>query len=286
MEENIVVPSSGSASALMRPSFAKALALVGVLLFFVPAQNAAAIHPTAGLAAYYTFDGNADDTSGNANHGTPTNGAALTIDRFGYPDRAYDVDGIDDYITVPDSPSLDLTTAVTFSARFRPSSVPSAGYVLTKSVFLVRAPYSIVVPGGVAICRIDAGDVDYQLASPDPHSETAWTHIACVYDGATLVMYLNGVFTASMPATGILFDNTEPLSIGCDVPMNCFNGKIDDVAIYDRVLTPVEIRALASPIPVTVPALGPLGLLSLSALLGLSVLLRSGVGARMQVSTS
>ena len=53
-----------------------------------------------GLVAYYPFNGNADDESGNGNHGT-VNGATLTIDRFGNENSAYSFDGIDDYIDIP-----------------------------------------------------------------------------------------------------------------------------------------------------------------------------------------
>jgi hypothetical protein len=53
---------------------------------------------TDGLVAYYSFDGNANDQSGNGHDGS-VNGATLTTDRFGTPNSAYSFDGIDDYIS-------------------------------------------------------------------------------------------------------------------------------------------------------------------------------------------
>ncbi|MGK5093982.1 hypothetical protein WDW89_18465 [Deltaproteobacteria bacterium TL4] len=58
--------------------------------------------PTNGLVAYYPFNGNANDESGNWNNGT-VNGATLTTDRHGNANKAYSFDGADDYINIPDT---------------------------------------------------------------------------------------------------------------------------------------------------------------------------------------
>lgn len=58
-----------------------------------------------GLVAYFPFNGNANDTSGNGHDGTVF-GATLTEDRFGNPDSAYNFDG-DDYIDIPFSPQIE-----------------------------------------------------------------------------------------------------------------------------------------------------------------------------------
>ncbi|MCI0494986.1 Ig-like domain-containing protein, partial [candidate division KSB1 bacterium] len=62
--------------------------------------------PIDGLIAYYPFHGNADDESGNNNHGT-VYGATLSFDRFGNPNRAYYFDGQDDYVVINESKSLE-----------------------------------------------------------------------------------------------------------------------------------------------------------------------------------
>ncbi|TGO02755.1 hypothetical protein PN36_19610 [Candidatus Thiomargarita nelsonii] len=68
-----------------------------------------------GLVAYYPFSGNANDESGNENHGT-VNGVSLTIDRFGSPNSAYNFDG-NDYIQTPvDSNIVPLSFSVWFQA--------------------------------------------------------------------------------------------------------------------------------------------------------------------------
>jgi hypothetical protein len=53
--------------------------------------------PTNGLVGWWPFNGNANDESGNGNHGV-VNGATLTTDRFGNNGKAYSFDGVDDWI--------------------------------------------------------------------------------------------------------------------------------------------------------------------------------------------
>ena len=63
----------------------------------VMAQNIPSYVPKDGLVGWWPFNGNANDESGNGNHGT-VNGATLTNDRNGKPNCAYDFDGVDDSI--------------------------------------------------------------------------------------------------------------------------------------------------------------------------------------------
>ena len=65
--------------------------------------------PTNGLMGWYPFNGNANDESGNGNNGTVT-GATLTADRFGVANRAYLFGGFNNFINVPNSPSLASPT--------------------------------------------------------------------------------------------------------------------------------------------------------------------------------
>ena len=69
--------------------------------------------PSNGLVGWWGFNGNANDASVNTNDGT-VNGATLTTDRFGNASSAYDFDGLDDRIEVPNSNSLNPAN-VTFN---------------------------------------------------------------------------------------------------------------------------------------------------------------------------
>jgi hypothetical protein len=62
------------------------------------------------------------------------------------------------------------------------------------------------------------------------------------YDGAQVTLYLNGVSAGSAPASGPLQPNPGPLWIANNsYPGEAFRGRVDDVRVYDRVLTPAEI---------------------------------------------
>ena len=70
-----------------------------------------------GLVAYYPFNGNASDESGNGYDGTEFGGVAPTTDRFGNADSAYSFDGVDDFVTIPSAPfNFSSQSALTVSA--------------------------------------------------------------------------------------------------------------------------------------------------------------------------
>ncbi|CAB1063452.1 hypothetical protein D1BOALGB6SA_8235, partial [Olavius sp. associated proteobacterium Delta 1] len=91
------------------------LFLVSVSIFFFSAQAFADL--SQGLVAYYPFNGNADDESGNGNHGV-VNGATVTEDRFGNLGSAYEFDGVSSYIEIADNTALRISgTDFTLSAE-------------------------------------------------------------------------------------------------------------------------------------------------------------------------
>jgi hypothetical protein len=87
---------------------------------------------------------------------------------------------------------------------------------------------------------------DARRAVPVNH----WSHLALTYDGATLRLYVNGIEVSSRMTTGIIKTTTDPLWIGGDQPYGeYFQGLIDQVRVYDRVLSRPEVRAeMSTPI--------------------------------------
>jgi len=73
-----------------------------------------------------------------------------------------------------------------------------------------------------------------------------WLHIACVYDGVENIMFLDGVRVASIPATGALMLLSGTLTLGQNEPTgDVLNGALDEVHLYNRVLTETEVCRLA-----------------------------------------
>ena len=152
-----------------------------------------------GLVAYYPFNGNANDASGNGNNGTVC-GAVLTTNRFGVPNSAYDFDGATTYIRVPDSDSLELTNDFSLSVwvnrRNNAPGVPMG--ILCKHI----AGFNFDGTWMFQIYPIK-GTVDFE-ATPyfDPNTESitaptqlSWHHLVFNYQKASQVwtMYIDGV---------------------------------------------------------------------------------------------
>ncbi len=79
------------------------------------------------LIGAWEFNGNADDTSGNGNHGT-VSGASLAADRFGNVQSAYAFDG-DDHIRVADNPVLRPTAAMSATLWMKADALPGSFHV-------------------------------------------------------------------------------------------------------------------------------------------------------------
>ncbi len=216
-----------------------------------------------GLMAYYPFDGNANDLSGNGNNAT-VYGAQLTTDRFGGTNLAYLFDGFNDTIEAPHSASLDITGPITVSCWVKaentywrsglvikaPDHDPSVGYHL-------RSGYDKAHLGlyyGVGGTHYGAG-----AASNTSITDDQWRLVTGTYDGSTIRMYVDGQLETSTPYTAGYDSNTAALQIGHyyypyadghggrnDVSLN---GAIDDVRIYDRALSATEVGTLATPAP-------------------------------------
>ncbi|MCI0669398.1 MAG: LamG domain-containing protein, partial [Myxococcaceae bacterium] len=78
-----------------------------------------------------------------------------------------------------------------------------------------------------------------------------WTYLTGTYDGTTLRLYVNGNQVASQAVTGVMVTSNAPLRMGGNsIWGEFFSGRIDEVRIYDRALTPAEIQTdMNTPLP-------------------------------------
>jgi len=201
------------------------------------------------LVAYYPFNGNANDESGNGNNGT-VEGATLTTDRFGNPDSAYSFDGVDDRTIVSDSNTLDITDAITITAWIKPVTV-SGKYVVAKRDDSPPGGnvYDLdIFPGKVrALFHYDGGGSATKQAEGTTNiNVNEWQHIAVTCDGTTITVYYNG----QPDGTGS-FDNEKIHISGGRLEIGMysggwvyFDGSIDEVRIYNRALSGSEVEAL------------------------------------------
>ena len=227
--------------------------------------------PASGLVAAFGFGESSGttvaDRSGRGNNGVVSGAARSAAGRHG---AALSFDGVNDWVTVPDSASLDLSSALTVSAWVRPASL--GGW---RTVVFKERPGGIVYSlfadqaGGRPAGQVYLGGERSALGSaPVPLNQ--WTHLASTYDGATLRLFVNGVQAGSLAVTGSLQASTGALRIGGNsVWPEWFSGLIDEVRVYDRALgaaeiqndmqTPVEGAAPPPPAPDSTPPTAPTG---------------------------
>jgi hypothetical protein len=200
--------------------------------------------PLTGLVAEWLFEGNANDTSGKGLGGI-NHGATLTADRFGVADRAFKFNGSSDYIDYGDDAALALTNDFTIAAWVRPDTFDKLDGIISKyqssAGFTLRLgyddPYSAV--------NFAENGADHGISSTYAIKANGWYLIVATMDSTnTAKLYINGV--ASGSATITPGSGADHVMIGRDYGSRYFDGAIDDVRIYDRVLTEGEIQSLVT----------------------------------------
>ncbi len=194
--------------------------------------------PLGGPVAFWHFDeglGNSTaDSSGNGNDGT-INGANWTT---GLSGSALEFDGINDYVSVSENDILD-PSEITIDAWIRINSTPTInGNVVAKGA---NNGYRFLITTTRAIWLGDRGGTNsIKTTRLVPINE--WTHITVVGSSSGLRIYINGELNASNSVPYGALNTNNALEIGAEPQFSgYFNGTIDEVRIYDRVLTPQEI---------------------------------------------
>ena len=234
----------------------------------------AQINLTAGLVAYYPFNGNANDASGNGNNGIVTN-ASLTADRLGNANSAYYFNGSNASIRVPNSASLNVGSQITITAQVKIQGFymgPCHGNSVVN-----KGDYGYVT--GYTNFGFDDGQYTaYQNCSNatvdvihqnfyGPYAEppqgptqymvlNQWYCMIYTYDGTTAKMYIDGNLIASVANNpGATFNNPYDLYLGKHFDpafQYWFNGVMDEVRIYNRAINTAEVGALCSCVTLTI----------------------------------
>ena len=205
---------------------------------------------STGLVAYYPFNGSANDASGNGNNGTPNGTMVQTTDRFGNAASAYEFNGVNSYITVPASPSLDSpTTALTQCAWILLYGTSKVGQAYDPILNKSNAPPNAFMYDFQ--CWPQGLDIELNWwntwAGVAPNFNlNQWYFVAATYDGSAARFYVNGVLLGSTALAVTMPADGRPLVIGADIPgiLEVFYGKIDELRIYNRALSDAEIQSL------------------------------------------
>jgi hypothetical protein len=231
----------------------------GVAGVAAPLQAGHAPPALPGLVSWWP--GSTTNDVQGPNDGALVNGAAIAKGRIG---PGFSFDGVDDYVMVPNHPSLDVGTygSIVFWMRAAPGNTMSSccqGLVTTDhfaveisggSHPVVGVNFYIFTTTGGFVHTSDANGGGAVVTPGD------WHHIAGTYDGAGMRLYVDGApwgnprfYSGSilpmLPGSFLAIGSEDGRTV-CShcVGTRYFHGEIDEVAIYNRALTAAEVHAL------------------------------------------
>lgn len=196
-----------------------------------------------GLVAYYPFNGNPNDVSGNNNNGVITS-VTSTTDRFGTANNAYQFSGGN--IAVPMTSELAMTGDRTFSCWFKANGNQTGGRIYENTY----------LNSGIGLYNGNKLDA-WHCSNGQSRNVTnitfgtinEWHHLVYVADATNSLgkVYIDGALSGTMSATSSACPNNwlgAYMRFGLGASGEVFNGSLDDIGIWNRTLTATEIRQL------------------------------------------
>jgi tetratricopeptide (TPR) repeat protein len=214
--------------------------------------RAIAPDPT-GLVAHYEFEGNASDTSGFQ---PPADGTL-----FGNPtfedcvfDRGINLDGESDYVNCGNESYFDITDQITVTAWIKViefdkkyQTIIAKGDNSWRLARVIDSNNVEFACNGTAATRwTGVGEIPWAVSGTRSVNDGKWHHIAGVFDGTQLYLYMDGVLEAAKSAAKSIDISNHNVYIGANaqVPKREWNGLIDDVRIYNYALSQAEIVSI------------------------------------------
>lgn len=200
------------------------------------------VEPTGNLIAFYKLNGDAMDASGNSNHGTP-GGISWVADKEASPQNAAHFNGFNSYIQVPNNDMLNFQDALSIACWIKIDE------------FLLHEQHPVSHGSWQNRYKISIGDqkirftVKTVIRIKDLDSKTVpvtgtWVHLAVVYTGTDMEIWLDGKLDAFTSQTGLISKTAVDLVFGQNLPgdnNNNFKGTLDAVSIFDYGLSQAQI---------------------------------------------
>ena len=223
------------------------------------AQNVPSYLPKDGLVGWWPFNGNANDESGNANHGT-VNGATLSNDRNGKANSAFSFNGIGNYIDVKNSqtianvPNLSISTWIKIA---EPKVNINSG-IVTKWYYSYSVvcnnsnfdSYTMLIYESNYIGSTNRNTIaGNNVNAKSVNEDNKWHHLVYTHDQSIGgKFFIDGKLISSQITKGSICPSTNNLLFGADNKQGkiyrFLKGFLDDIAIYNRALTDQEVKQL------------------------------------------
>ena len=186
------------------------------------------------------------DSSTYGNDGTLANTPTWATGKVG---SGLQFDGSDDYVSVPDDNSLDITDEITIEAWVRINDFSSKGYMLAKNFGDFgdggEMAYAVYIHQNESLMVV-LDDVEENTQYTVPTGQ--WKHLVLTWDGSIITLFVDGSETWSTSKSGSLSTNDQRLVIGArndsggPDTVNHFNGIIDELRIHSIALSAAEVQ--------------------------------------------
>lgn len=195
------------------------------------------IKPTAntvGLWHLNNLGGLVLDATGNGNHATNFGAGRGETGVYG---NSFSFDGSAGYTEVSDSIGLDNMSALTMEAWVYPTDVTGENIILNK-----ETTYEMGINGGLFKVAIQTDSMGWIWLGTKSVSPNTWTHVAATYDGSVIKLYINGLYQEQFVwVGGDVVDSLSDLRFGRRGAASYFDGKLDEVAVWNSALNGTEI---------------------------------------------
>ena len=218
---------------------------------------------TDGLILHMPFSGNANDSSTNASNGQSFGNLSYGRNRYFEPGKAVEFNGINSRIEIPAQKFEGLST-FTMYMEFMPYT--ASEMVLFSKTFFNIPPSGVMQQSFNVIINHQQGGTRFNMKKSgrcdDHNTNTAfgaatygsvfpmadcWNYIAVTFDKNNIKIYLNGDLVGQGTEAGAsICGGASPMQVGAwwTGYGNYFRGKIDELRMYNKVLTEGEIKAL------------------------------------------
>jgi len=208
----------------------------------------------AGLIGWWKLDETSGrevkDSSGNGNLGKILSGMPRWQSSGGKIDGALRFDGKGDYVHVANESNFDFAGEVTVAAWIKVNRFDKEWQaIVTKgdSAWRIqRHQDTAAIEFACTGLQVPGGSQYGGLYGNKAVNDGKWHHVAGVYDGEKMYIYIDGIVDVSQPASGAVATNDQPVFIGENAEINnrFWNGLIDDVRVYNYALSEGRITAL------------------------------------------